>query len=259
MTGDRPPSDPYRILQIDPAADDEIIQVVYRRLARMNHPDVTPGPEAAARMIEINAAMELLSDPLRRSAYDRERALRERLGADLRAEWGAADPAASGASPGGGGGGRPRGGAEPGPEAGSGPAGRPTGAPPGSPPGSPPEAPRSDFSGQPLRPQTVSRDWTSGRSTDGSGYDPVRMRTADGDGAAGPPPGNPSGTVLNFGRYSGWSLGEIARRDLEYLEWLDRMAIGRIYREEVDVLLRKAGRRRSAPVDDQRRGLFRRR
>ena len=73
------------------------------------------------------------------------------------------------------------------------------------------------------------------------------------------PPGNPSGTVLTFGRYSGWSLGEIARRDLEYLEWLDRMAIGRTYREELDGLLRQAGRRRSAQVDDERRGLFRRR
>jgi hypothetical protein len=37
------------------------------------------------------------------------------------------------------------------------------------------------------------------------------------------------------------------------------MAIGRAYREEVDAILRKAGRRRSAPVDDERRGLFRRR
>ena len=109
------------------------------------------------------------------------------------------------------------------------------------------------------RPQTVSRDWTSGRSTEGGGYDPTRMRTADGEGAAGLPPGNPSGTVLNFGRYAGWSLGEIARRDLEYLEWLDRMAIGRAYRDEIDTILRKAGRRRSAPVDDDRRGLFRRR
>ena len=105
----------------------------------------------------------------------------------------------------------------------------------------------------------MSRDWTSGRSTQGGGYDPSRMRTADGEGAAGPPPGDPSGTVLNFGRYSGWSLGEIARKDLEYLEWLDRMAIGRAYRDEVDGLLRKAGRRRSSQVEDERRGLFRRR
>jgi hypothetical protein len=34
---------------------------------------------------------------------------------------------------------------------------------------------------------------------------------AEGFGAAGPPPGRPSGTVLNFGRYAGWSLGEVAR------------------------------------------------
>ena len=53
------------------------------------------------------------------------------------------------------------------------------------------------------------------------------MRAPEGLGAAGPPPGNPSGTVLNFGRYAGWSLGEIARTDIDYIEWLDRMPIGR--------------------------------
>jgi curved DNA-binding protein CbpA len=241
-------SDPYKVLQVDPAADDEIVQVVYRRLARKYHPDVMPGPEAATRMLEINAAMELLGDPLRRAAYDRERALRERLGADAGASSGGP------AVPPGPGGGGPGGSTPPGPGPGGGDSSRSGGGPPS---GS--SAPRTDASGQPLRPQTVSRDWTSGRSTEGGGYDPIRMRTADGDGAAGPPPGNPSGAVLNFGRYSGWSLGEIARRDLEYLEWLDRMAIGRMYREELDGLLRTAGRRRSAQVDDERRGLFRRR
>jgi hypothetical protein len=86
------------------------------------------------------------------------------------------------------------------------------------------------------------------------------MRAPEGLGAAGPPPGNPSGTVLGFGRYAGWSLGEIARRDIEYLEWLDRMAIGRAYRDEIDVILRKAGRRRGEVADaSDRRGLFRRR
>jgi hypothetical protein len=105
----------------------------------------------------------------------------------------------------------------------------------------------------------VSPDWTIGRSTIGGVYDPSKMRTPDGEGAAGPPPGNPSGTVLNFGRYNGWSLGEVARKDLEYLEWLDRMAIGRTYREEIDTLLRQYGRRRVSKVDDERRGLFRRR
>ncbi len=73
------------------------------------------------------------------------------------------------------------------------------------------------------------------------------MRKTEGHGAAGPPPGNPSGTVLKFGRYMGWSIGEIARTDLEYLEWLDRMSIGRAYRDEIDRVLRRAGRRRSSP------------
>ena len=55
-------------------------------------------------------------------------------------------------------------------------------------------------------------------------------------------------------------LGEIARTDLEYMEWLDRMPIGRPYREEIDQILRRAGRRRSADVESaERRGLFRRR
>jgi hypothetical protein len=86
------------------------------------------------------------------------------------------------------------------------------------------------------------------------------MRSPDGEGAAGPPPGNPSGAVLTFGRFAGWSLGEIARRDVDYLEWLDRMAIGRPYRDEIDVLLRSAGRRRGpGDKDQERRGLFRRR
>ena len=109
-------------------------------------------------------------------------------------------------------------------------------------------------------PETVSPDWTSGRSTVGGGYDPRTMGATEGLGAAGPPPGNPAGSVLNFGRYAGWSLGEIARRDLEYVEWLDRVPLGRRYREEIDVLLRRAGRRRSAAPDStERRGLFRRR
>jgi hypothetical protein len=120
-----------------------------------------------------------------------------------------------------------------------------------------PSTPTADRSDRP--PEIVSRDWTSGRSSSGGGYDPS-MRAADGTGAAGPPPGNPSGSVLTFGRYSGWSLGEIGRTDLEYIEWLDRMPIGRPYRDEIDGILRRAGRRRTADAEAaDRRGLFRRR
>ena len=209
--------DPYKVLQVDPEAEDEVIQAAYRRLAQKYHPDVA-GPDGAARMTSINAAWELLRDPARRAAHDRARRV-------------AAGAASSGAET------------------------TPTQSHRSSPPPSTPPA-----SPGPRRAEHVSRDWTSGRSGAGSGYDPERMRSPDGLGAAGPPPGNPSGTVLGFGRYDGWSLGEIARRDIDYVEWLDRMPIGRPYRDEIDVLLRKAGRRRSETSDERdRRGLYRRR
>jgi len=39
-------------------------------------------------------------------------------------------------------------------------------------------------------------------------------------GAMGPAPGHATGSVLRFGIYEGWSLGEIARKDRGYLVWL---------------------------------------
>ena len=228
--------DPYKILQVDSEAEDEVIQAAYRRLAQKYHPDVASGPEAAARMAAINAAWEILRDPRRRSAHDLSRRLAIR-----NAERAATEPQRQ-PPPGG-----PSSGVRSGPEHAAS-AGRPAAGSGGS-------------SGQPpRRAETVSSDWTSGRSSHGGGYDPSQMGAPDGLGAAGPPPGDPSGAVLNFGRYAGWSLGEIARRDLDYLEWLDRMPIGRTYREELDGILRRTGRRRSAAADAQeRRGLFRRR
>lgn len=217
-----PPIDAYKTLQVDPEAEDEVIQAAYRRLAQKYHPDRQPDDEGVERMVAINAAWELLRDPARRAAYDASRATASRPAAAA-----PFDPTRSAAPP---------------------PAGR-----------------RSTASGAPTvgpnrPPETVSRDWTSGRSGAGGGYDAATMRKTEGHGAAGPPPGNPSGTVLKFGRYMGWSIGEIARTDLEYLEWLDRMSIGRAYRDEIDQVLRRAGRRRSSTADAaDRHGLFRRR
>ena len=67
------PFDPYKILQVDSEAEDEVIQAAYRRLARKYHPDLTDTPEAAARMAAINAAWELIGDPAARAAFDRKR------------------------------------------------------------------------------------------------------------------------------------------------------------------------------------------
>ncbi len=62
-------------------------------------------------------------------------------------------------------------------------------------------------------------------------------RGPNGEGAAGPPPGNPRGSVLTFGRHIGWSLGEIARVDPGYLQWLATHREGGRYRDEIDALL----------------------
>jgi curved DNA-binding protein CbpA len=170
-----PPTDPYKLLQVDPEADPEIIVAAYRRLARRYHPDVSARGEAAAMMVALNRARDTLLDPARRAELDRQR----------RGNAGGADAS--------------------------------------------PAAPAGHGPGQP------------------------------GSGSAGPPPGNASGSRLDFGRYAGWSLGEIARVDIAYLEWLDRMSIGRRYREEVDGLLRRSGRRGTARRVEEPRGLFRRR
>ena len=68
----------------------------------------------------------------------------------------------------------------------------------------------------------------------------------DGTGGAGSPPGRPSGSVLDFGRHVGWSLGEIARIDPGYLVWLAERREGAPFRDEIDTLLRGMGVRRTS-------------
>ncbi len=199
------PRDAYKVLQVDPEADLEVIQAAYRRLAQKYHPDrIAPGADAdaaALRMVELNAAWDQLRDTSRRSNYDSRRAARESGG-------GAADSPSW--TPG---------------------------------PGTPPPARTTATAPRPS-------PWAGG---------PAASTIPDGQGSAGPPPGRPSGSLLNFGRYDGWSLGEIGQTDPAYLEWLDRTPIGRAYRAELDVLLRRLGRRVGEQAEAAtRRGLFRR-
>lgn len=52
-------------------------------------------------------------------------------------------------------------------------------------------------------------------------------------GAAGTPVGPAQGSVVEFGRYAGWTLGQIKRHDPEFLEWLQRVPAGRNLRDEI--------------------------
>jgi DnaJ-class molecular chaperone len=65
---------PYEVLGVRDNADAEVIQAAYRALARKHHPDMA-GKSGEAKMKEINAAWEVLSDPEQRASYDAERRL----------------------------------------------------------------------------------------------------------------------------------------------------------------------------------------
>lgn len=177
--------DHYATLQVAPTAEPAVIAAAYRALARRYHPDVA-GAEGEAMMRRLNAAWEVLGDPERRAAYDRERSGR--------------GPDHGSVEPGAGSDGVPR---------------NATNSTQRRPPASAPAEP-------PLY------------------------------GPAGPPPGRPQGSVLTFGLFRGWSLGEIARVDPGYLEWLEGKREGRPYLAEIDEILRAAGWRR--PPADRRSG-----
>jgi curved DNA-binding protein CbpA len=175
-------TDLYKVLNVDPGADAEVIRAAYRALARRDHPDLSADPAASSKMVELNAAFEVLGDAERRAVYDQSR----------RALAATTDT----------------------------PTGRAVAQPARGPAAGP----------------TINRQ-------------PLGARAA----AQGQ-----SGTVLEFGRYAGWSLADLARYDPDYLEWLGRTMIGRGYQEEIDTLL-ALGRPRPLSVSTPargRRGLF---
>jgi curved DNA-binding protein CbpA len=160
--------DPYRILQVIPEAEPEVIRAAYRALARKYHPDLGG---TRAQMALLNAAWETLGHPQERARHDRYRSTAaaaqttqaERYGVDQR--------------------------------------------PPATTPSPRPTSPRAR-----------------------------------------------SGTILDFGRYAGSSLGELAIRDPDYLEWLARTSIGRRLQREIEALL--AASRPTAPRPERTRSRF---
>ena len=141
--------DPYRILQVQPDADADVVKAAYRVLARKLHPDAgVPLDEAGERrMADLNWAYGIVRDPIRRQVWESDRRR--------------------------------------------------------APPPTPAEP-----------------------STHGAPRGPLGADGAD--------------LRLDFGRYEGWTLGEVVRRDPDYLDWLRRHASGARYRDAIDILLRNA-------------------
>jgi uncharacterized protein (DUF3820 family) len=47
----------------------------------------------------------------------------------------------------------------------------------------------------------------------------------------------PSNNVIDFGRYRGWALKDLAKQDPDYLRWLARSSGGVRYRNQIHQLL----------------------
>jgi curved DNA-binding protein len=62
--------DYYKILGVEPTADDKAIKTAYRKLARKYHPDVSKERDAEEKFKEANEAYEALSSPEKRAEYD---------------------------------------------------------------------------------------------------------------------------------------------------------------------------------------------
>jgi curved DNA-binding protein CbpA len=63
-----------------------------------------------------------------------------------------------------------------------------------------------------------------------AGYGPTVRRN-------GPLTVRDSGSVIDFGRYAGWSVGRLVDHDPDYLEWLARTPIGRRLSAEIETVL----------------------
>lgn len=60
----------YEVLGLTASATEEAIKDAYRKLVKQYHPDINNSPEAAQKIVAINEAYEILSDPTKRHQYD---------------------------------------------------------------------------------------------------------------------------------------------------------------------------------------------
>ena len=66
--------DYYKVLGVKSTASVKEIKAAYKRLARLQHPDLNGGkPEAAQAFVQLSRARDILIHPQRRAAYDAQR------------------------------------------------------------------------------------------------------------------------------------------------------------------------------------------
>ena len=66
--------DYYHVLGVKSTASVKEIKAAYKRLARLQHPDLNGGlPDATRAFVQLSRARDILTDPKRRAAYDAQR------------------------------------------------------------------------------------------------------------------------------------------------------------------------------------------
>ena len=61
--------DYYQILQVHYDASPDVIKAAYRKLCTLYHPDTSHNPNEDKRMLDINEAYSILSNPEKRTTY----------------------------------------------------------------------------------------------------------------------------------------------------------------------------------------------
>jgi curved DNA-binding protein CbpA len=97
-------------------------------------------------------------------------------------------------------------------------------------------------------------------------YDKLRARGVPRAGATAAQPAQPAAAhgethaaatkkkgVLDFGRYEGWSVADLGRRDPDYLRWLRRHSSGIRFRNEIDAILADIEPAASSQPEERRR------
>ena len=158
-------TDLYKLLQVDPEADLDVIRAAHRVLAMRLHPESDLSGVEEVRLAELDRALATLADPFSRIAYDQQREF---------------DLVAVG---------------------------------PGH-----------------------ARGFGEG-SGDGDHHEHLSIGALTERIQAGQNGQNVANVELDFGRYTGWTLGELARSDPDYLRWLARHSSGIRYRSAILRLL----------------------
>jgi curved DNA-binding protein CbpA len=210
--------DPYAVLDVEPSASAAQIKRRWRELAREHHPDAaaaagdstSDAERRTTRMARINAAYDLLRDPIRRAKYDSSP-----LGRRSRGDGSTHRPSADGF----------------GPAADNGAEG--AGGPPPPPPTRPVTA-RFDTTAAFHRRNAT----TSTRKPSLRGHPPTDRRAGVGRDLRASTPTGPvrsrlssqrvplptleeaRGTPLEFGRFHGFTLGQIAELEPTYVDWI---------------------------------------